>query len=267
MRFFDKLEAATRRAGSLVCVGLDPPRARLPRQFRDAQNGQALFNRAVIEATKDYACCYKLNLAFYEAEGPAGFEAMAETLEAIPPEIPTIADAKRGDIGSTAEQYARAIFETFQFDGSTVNVYLGGDSLEPFLAYKDKGLYILCLTSNPGAADFQMPGDLYLRVAEKAAQWNTEGGCGLVVGATHPPQMAAVRKAAPDLPFLVPGVGAQGGSPAEVAQAAAMQGRPGFIVNASRSILFASSGEDFAQAAGAEAARLRDEINAALPSA
>jgi len=264
MNYFEKLAMASERSQSLLCVGLDPDPARLPRAFQGRPDGQLLFNRALIEATQDLVCAYKLNFAFYEATGWNGLTALSETLRAISPEIPVIADAKRNDIDSTAEQYARAVFQWLGFDAVTVNPYLGGDSLAPFLAYGHKGVYVLCMTSNPGAADFQVPNGLYLRVAEKARQWNACGNCGLVVGATRPEQMAAVRRAAPDLPFLVPGVGAQGGSAADAAAAARMEDRPGFIINASRSILYASPGGDFAEAARREAVRLRDEIRSAL---
>jgi len=246
-------------------VGLDSDPAKLPGQFRNKQNGQLLFNRAIVEATAPFVCCYKVNMAFYEAHRHAGLTAVIETLLAIPPEIPVICDAKRADIGNSSEQYASAIFQTLKFDATTVPPYMGHDSLAPFFDHADKGTYILCLTSNKGAADFQMVGDLYLRVAEKAQSWNANGNIGLVVGATHPAQAAAVRKAAPDLPFLIPGVGAQGGSVSEAATAAAMANQPGFIINASRSVLFASTGEDFAEAAAREADRTRREINDALP--
>jgi len=264
MQFFEKLRNASQRNDSLLCVGLDSDPSRLPGPLKGRPAGQLLFNRALVEATQDLVCAYKLNFAFYEAAGPDGLTALSETRRAIPAEIPVIADAKRGDIGSTAEQYARAIFVSLGFDAVTVSPYLGGDSLEPFLSHGDRGVYILCLTSNAGAADFQIPHDLYLRVAAKARQWNSRGNCGLVVGATHPDQMAAVRRAAPDLPFLVPGVGAQGGTAAEAIAAGRMENEPGLIINASRSIIHASMGEDFAEAARREAVRLRDEIRSAL---
>jgi orotidine-5'-phosphate decarboxylase len=266
MKYFDKLRAASLRNASLLCVGLDPDPERLPPCLQGRKNGQLLFNRAIVEATKDSVCAYKLNFAFYEASRLAGLAAIIETLGAIPPEIPVIADAKRGDIGNTAAMYARAVYETLKFDCVTVNPYMGGDTLEPFMAYEEKGLYILCLTSNPGAADFQLPQDLYLRVAERCQEWNTRGNCGLVVGATHPGQMRAIRAAAPGLPFLVPGVGAQGGSVKDVAQGCLMKGpyAPGFLINASRSIIYASGGNDFAEAAAREAEKLRQEIQQAV---
>ena len=264
MKYFEKLAAASRKNDSLLCVGLDTDPTKLPAEFRDRPNGQLMFNRAIVEATAPYVCCYKVNLAFYEAYRHSGLTAIIETLMAIPPDIPVIADGKRADIGNTSEQYAKAMFETLKFDAVTVPPYMGYDSLSPFFAFEEKGTYILCLTSNAGAADFQMIGDLYLRVAEKAQSWNTAGNIGLVVGATHPSQAAAVRQAAPDLPFLIPGVGAQGGSIKDAAQAAAMQNAPGFVMNASRSVIFASKGEDFAQAAAKEADRTRREINERL---
>jgi len=262
--YFHKLDQIARQNQSLLCVGLDTDPAKLPAYFRDKPNGQLLFNRAIVEATAPYVCCYKINMAFYEAHRHAGLTAVIETLMAIPPEIPVICDSKRADIGNTSDQYAQAIFETLKFDATTVPPYMGYDSLAPFFRHEDKGTYILCLTSNAGAADFQMVNDLYLRVAEKAQQWNVAGNIGLVVGATHPSQAVAVREAAPDLPFLIPGVGAQGGSVAEAAAAAAMKSGRGLVMNASRSVLYASNGEDYAQAAAAEANRMRQEINAAL---
>ncbi|OPZ16635.1 MAG: orotidine 5'-phosphate decarboxylase [candidate division BRC1 bacterium ADurb.BinA364] len=268
MLFFDKLEASQMRAGGLVCVGLDPDPSRLPETVRRAGNPQLAFNLALVESLSAAACCFKLQSAYYEAQGLDGLKALQETIRAIPKEIPVILDAKRNDIGSSAEQYAKAAFETWGADALTVNPYMGADSLAPFLAYEEKGVYILCLTSNPGAADFQIPGDLALRVAESATRWNGARNIGLVVGATQAERMAGVRAAAPDLPFLVPGVGAQGGSAADVARTGRMAPgaawAPGFVVNASRSIMHASSGADFAEAALRETIRLRDEINAAL---
>lgn len=264
MPYFEKLAAASHKNGSYLCVGLDTDPEKLPSQFRNKQNGQLLFNRAIVEATAPYVCCYKINMAFYEAHRHSGLTAVIETLMAIPPEIPVICDSKRADIGNSSDQYAKAIFETLKFDATTVPPYMGQDSLAPFFKYSDKGTYVLCLTSNAGAADFQMENDLYLRVAEKAQSWNENSNIGLVVGATHPEQARSVRKAAPDLPFLIPGVGAQGGSIAEAASAAAISGRMGFVINASRSVLYASVGADFAQAAAREADRTRKEINQAI---
>jgi orotidine-5'-phosphate decarboxylase len=264
MSFFNGLGERIATANSLLCIGLDPDGTRLPAGINVLQ-----FNKAVIAATHPFACAYKLNFAFYEAMGPEGWGTIRETLWHIPKGIPVIADAKRADIGNTSRAYARAIFDELGFDAVTVNPYLGGDALEPFLDYTDKGVYILCRTSNPGAADLQNqavytergPLKLYQIVADKAEQWNTRGNAGLVVGATAADDLRAVRNRHPELPFLVPGVGAQGGD----LEHAVLYGRnlnpAGLIINASRQVIFASSGPDFAEAAGKAAEELRDEIN------
>lgn len=260
LTFIEKLQAAARRNNSLLCVGLDPRLERLPDRFHSADNPFLAFNRAVIEATADLVCAYKPNFAFYEAQGLAGLEALRETIRAVPPEIPVILDAKRGDIGSTAEAYARAAFELWGADAVTVNPYLGGDSLEPFLAYPDRGVFVLCHTSNPGAADFQTLATegrpLYEVVAEQAARWNRAGNVGLVVGATYPAALRRVRAVAPDLPILLPGVGAQGGDLPAALQAGLTADGDGLVVNASRGVIFAEGPR-------AAARSLRDEINAA----
>ncbi|HET6493877.1 MAG TPA: orotidine-5'-phosphate decarboxylase [Thermoleophilia bacterium] len=262
MRFFDKLERAARKNGSLLCVGLDPDPALMP------IDDVAAFNRAIIEATSDFVCAYKPNLAFYEALGEKGMAALRETLAGIPDDIPVIADAKRGDIGNTAKAYARALFDELGFDAVTVNPYLGGDAVEPFLEREEKGAFILCRTSNPGARDFQdLPvsdgGEsrpLFEAVAEAAARWNTRGNAGLVVGATYPEELRRVRQICPEMTFLVPGVGAQGGDVAAVMTNGLDARGAGLVINVSRQVLYASKGRDFAQAAGEAARRLRDEI-------
>lgn len=266
--FFQRLARAQARNRSLLCVGLDPDPARLPSPFRKGSGADiARFNRAIVEATADIACAYKPNWAFYEAMGIEGMRALEKTLEAIPRGIPCIADAKRGDIGNTARMYARSLFDTWGADAATVSPYMGLDTLEAFLEYADRAVYVLCLTSNPGAADFETPKRLYLEVARRLAEADTKGNVGLVVGATQNRRIAAVRKAAPDLPFLLPGVGSQGGS-ARGAVRGAWGERPGSVlVNASRSILYASDGGDFAQAARRAAMAARDELNRAAPQA
>ena len=263
MRFSDKLKLAALKNGSLLCVGLDPDPALMP------IDDVAAFNRAIIEATKDLVCAYKPNLAFYEALGERGFAALRETLAAIPPEIPVIADAKRNDIGNTAKAYARALFDELGFDAATVNPYLGGDAVAPFLEREEKTAIILCRTSNPGARDLQdllvsapdaPPRPLFEVVAEMAARWNSRGNVGLVVGATYPEELRRVRRICPDMTFLVPGVGAQGGDVAAVmANGLDAQGG-GLIINVSRHVLYASKGADFARAAAEAARKLRDEI-------
>jgi orotidine-5'-phosphate decarboxylase len=260
--FFDKLEQAARRNGSLLCVGLDPDPALMP------VDDVASFNRAVIEATSEFVCAYKPNLAFYEALGERGYAALRDTLAAIPDEIPVVGDAKRGDIGNTAKAYARALFDEIGFDAATVNPYLGGDAVEPFLEREEKAAFILCRTSNPGARDFQdlavSNGDasrpLFEVVAEAAARWNRRGNVGLVVGATYPEELRRVRQLCPEMTFLVPGVGAQGGDVAAVMANGLDARGGGLVINVSRQVLYASKGRDFAQAAGEAARKLRDEI-------
>jgi orotidine-5'-phosphate decarboxylase len=269
MMFRDKLAAAQDRNRSLLCVGLDPDPALMPIQE------VAAFNMAIIEATSDLVCAYKPNMAFYEALSLTGLRALEVTLAHIPPHIPVILDAKRGDVGNTAAAYARALFERFGCDAVTVNPYGGHDSIEPFLTYRDKGVFLWCRSSNPGAADFQdlptqFEGEMvpfYQAVASQAVRWNTQGNVGLIVGATYPAELAAVRAIAPDLPILLPGIWAQQGE----LQAAVAAGRDarggGLIVSASRSILYAyKEGEpskDYAQAARDAAAALRDAIEEA----
>lgn len=263
MNYFDRLAGRSRAVGSLVCVGLDPDAS------RHCVEDVAAYNRAVIEATAPYAACFKPNIAFYEQWGIPGLRALEETLKAIPSGIPVIGDVKRGDIGSTAAAYARAMFREWGFDAITVNAYLGRDSVEPFLEYGDRGLYLLCRTSNPGAADLQYlkleSGRLlYEQVAETVTGWSPN--IGLVVGATAPAELRRVREIAPSASLLVPGVGAQGGSPAEVIAAAG--GDPGsIVVNASRSIYYAGEGLDFAQAAARAAKQLRDDLAASAAPA
>jgi orotidine-5'-phosphate decarboxylase len=261
--FFDKLEQAARRNGSLLCVGLDPDPALMP------VDDVAAFNRAIVEATSEFVCAYKPNLAFYEALAERGLAALRETLAAIPPEIPVIADGKRNDIGNTAKAYARALFDELRFDAATVNPYLGGDAVEPFLEREDKAAFVLCRTSNAGARDLQdllvsQPGSepqpLFEVVAGMARRWNGRGNVGLVVGATYPEQLRRVRQICPEMTFLVPGVGAQGGDVAAVLANGLDGDGGGLIINVSRQVLYASRGDNFAQAAAAAARGLRDEI-------
>jgi len=262
--FFTKLRQASQSNRSLLCVGLDPHPSLLP------EKDVTVFNRAIIEATADLACCYKPNLAFYEAMGPQGLEVLLRTVEAVPHHLPVIADGKRGDIGSTAEAYAQALFDVYAFDAATANPYLGTDSLAPFLQRADKGVFVLCRTSNPGGADLQaltVTGEgrqrpLYEAVAELARdRWNEHGNVGLVVGATFPEELGRIRQICPRLPFLLPGVGAQGGDVAAAVRNALDEDGAGFIINSSRQILYASSDRDYAQAARRAAEALRDEIN------
>jgi len=260
MGFVDKLLAAGRRNKSLLCVGLDPDPGLMP--------GVSLleFNKTIVDVTADLVCAYKPNLAFYEALGIGGLELLQRTVEHIPDYIPIIGDGKRGDIGNTAKAYAKALFVTFGFDAATVSPYLGFDSIEPFIDYNDKGVFILCRTSNPGAVDFQslvnsqgMP--LYEAVARKAREWNVRGNIGLVVGATYTKELKEIRQLCPEMPLLIPGIGAQGGDLASTVKYGVDSRGENAIIAVSRQILYASRGEDFAQAARHGAQELRDSIN------
>ena len=262
--FVDKLRRASETNQSLLCVGLDPDPRLMP--IDDIFE----FNRAIIDATHDLVCCYKPNLAFYEAFGPPGLEVLCRTLEHIPDDIPVIGDAKRGDIGNTAKAYAASLFEYYGFDAVTANPYLGGDSLAPFLAYADRGVFVLCRNSNPGAADFQLLSvsrdngeqrPLFMEVAARCNDWNISSNVGLVVGATYPDELRQVRQQCPDLPILLPGIGAQGGDlRASVTNGLDSQGA-GLIIASSRQVLYASKDADFAQRARDAALDLRDRIN------
>ena len=268
--FSEKLAAATASNDSLVCVGLDPVPSRLPESLRGEPDPVLAFNRRIIDSTCDLVCAYKPNFAFYGALGRAGWDALEATIEHVPDGIPVVADAKAGDIGSTAQRYAVMLFEELGADAATANPYMGRDAMEPFLAYRDKGTFLLCLTSNPGAADImkqQLPGGrmVYEEVAARATQWNESGNCGLVVGATQAGAMQSIRALAPDLPILMPGVGAQGGDLETAVRSAARPDGTGLLVNASRSILYASAGGDFAEAARSAASALREEINQYRP--
>jgi orotidine-5'-phosphate decarboxylase len=265
-RFFERLACAQERNQSLLCVGLDPDPLRLPEPFR-RRNGSdvARFNRAVIEATSDIVCAYKPNWAFYEAMGIEGMRALERTLDAVPDGIPVIADAKRGDIGNTAKAYARAVFEVWGVDAVTVSAFMGCETLEPFLEYQDRAVYALCLTSNPGAEDFILPQRLHLKIARQLAAKDRNRNIGLVVGATQRRRIASVRRAAPDLPFLIPGVGSQGGS-AQTAVRGSWSPRKGSVlVNVSRSVLYASDGSDFAEAARRRAESYRKSLQDSIP--
>jgi orotidine-5'-phosphate decarboxylase len=258
-----------RRHDSLLCVGLDPEIDKLPGDLAGLPPAEAVlaFNREIVAATADVAACYKPNIAFYEALGPDGLRALQETLALIPDEIPTICDAKRGDIANTMRLYARAVFDVYGFDSVTASPYLGQDALEPFLSRKDRGVFVLCRTSNPGAAqivDLPVEGrPLYLAVAERIRTWNENRNVGLVVGATYPDELARVRAACPELPILLPGVGAQQGNLEAAVAAGIDRERMGLVVVAARQVLYASSGPDFPRAARQAAAALRDRINQA----
>ncbi|MGA0555634.1 orotidine-5'-phosphate decarboxylase [Larkinella sp. VNQ87] len=252
---------------SYLCVGLDTDRRRIPAHLQHEPDPVAAFNRQIIEATADYAVAYKPNIAFYEAQGPRGWESLQRTLEYIPKNCFTIADAKRGDIGNTSGLYARTFFDPassgLDFDAVTVAPYMGKDSVEPFLEFPNKWVILLVLTSNTGSADFQQlsVGDekLYKRVLKTSQTWAGADRMMYVVGATQADQLAHIRTIIPDHFLLVPGVGAQGGSLAEVSRYG-LNDQCGLLVNASRSILYASGGTDFAQKAAEEARTLQREM-------
>lgn len=253
-----------------LCVGLDTDFRKIPAELQKlpVTEGIFQFNRGIIEATADHCCAFKPNSAFYEGYGLAGLEGLIKTNGFIRENYPghlLILDAKRADIGNTNLGYAQAAFDVFQAHAITVHPYLGREALLPFLEDRDHGVFVLCHTSNPGAAEFQelkIEGtDLYKIVAAKVSQdWNRNQNCGLVMGATYPEQLAEVRKLADDLPFLIPGIGAQGGDLEQTVINGLNHKGNGIIINASRSIIYASSGQDFAQAAEREAAILNEAI-------
>jgi orotidine-5'-phosphate decarboxylase len=266
MRFNKLLAERAAEKHSLVCVGLDVDPEKIPAPLKDKPDSVYRFLKAIIEATSSLVLAYKPNLAFYESLGVEGWDTLRRVLRLIPEGILKIGDGKRGDIGSTAEKYASALFD-LGFDAVTVNPYLGWDTVAPFVKDEAKGCFLLCLTSNPSSKDFQyLRADgkrLYEHVAERAVAWNANGNIGLVVGATHPSELRGIRKAAPDLPFLIPGIGAQGGD----LEASVIEGTDASgglaVINSSRAILYASAGPDFMDAAAAETLKLKDAINAA----
>lgn len=257
-----------------LCVGLDSDYERIPDAARvgDVRETIVNFNRAIIDATKDLVCAYKPNSAFYEKYGDEGWKALRETIRYVldaAPDVPVILDAKRGDIGNTNEGYAISAFDHLHADAITVQPYQGKEALRPFLDRAEKGIFVLCRTSNGGSDEFQnLPvhgKPFYQVVAEHVANdWNSNGNCGLVVGATYPDELRAVRAMAPKLPILIPGVGAQGGDTGAAVVAGKDAHGAGIIVSVSRSLVFASSGDDFAQAARAHAQALHAAIRNAL---
>ena len=269
--FIDKLSAAWAANDSLLCVGLDPDMEKLPEQLQWEPNAIYTFCKGIIDATADLACAFKPQIAYFAAlRAEEQLEAICTYLHENYPHIPIVLDAKRGDIGNTAEQYAREAFERYRADAVTVNPYMGYDSVAPYLEWKERSAIILCRTSNPGGSDLQFLNidgqPLYQHVARLVAdKWNTNGQCGLVVGATFPHELEQVRKIVGDMPLLVPGIGAQGGDiPATVAAGRTAAGT-GMMINSSRAILYAKplAGEDYAQAARRVAQETRDAINRA----
>jgi orotidine-5'-phosphate decarboxylase len=266
--FIDNLAGSWERSNSLVCVGLDPEIERFPRHIAAQPSPIFQFNKAIIDATADLVCAYKPQFAHYAAyEAEDQLERTIEYIHRSYPGIPVILDSKRGDVGNTAERYAIEAFERYGADAVTVNPYLGGDSLEPFLKREDKGVIILCRTSNPGARDLQdleVSGrKLYQVVADLAArEWNSRGNCLLVVGATRPRELAEVREIVGKMPFLVPGVGVQGGDVALAVKSGQTDDGTGLIISSSRGILYAGSDGDFSTAARAATQALREQVNA-----
>lgn len=267
MSFSTTLSAAWERSDSLVCVGLDPDIAKIPEQLRHHTNPFLEFNKAIVDATADLVCAYKPQIAYYAARGAEReLELTIDYIHRSHPGIPVILDAKRGDIGSTAEQYAREAFDRYAADAVTVNPYMGPDTLQPFLDRQDKGVIVLCRTSNPGAVAFQdlvCNGEkIYQIVARKAArEWNTHGNVLLVVGATFPDELQQIRSIVGEMPLLIPGIGAQGGD----VRAAVINGRnsrnTGMLINSSRGIIYAAQGRHFAEAARAATLALKESIN------
>lgn len=290
--FNERLRRRWQEARTLLCIGLDGEYERLPeslrgtplhgddhssaeeraaREGRRVEEALVTFHQAIIDATADLVCAFKPNIAFYEQYGPSGLRALVTLIAYMQrqyPEIPVLLDAKRGDMGNTSKAYARAVFDVYHADAVTVQPYQGYDAIEPFLSRADRGVFVLCRTSNPGAGEFQDIASggqpLYMTIAEHVAQqWNANGNCGLVVGATFPEELRAVRGVVGDMPILVPGVGAQGGDLEAAVLAGMDSARQGLLISASRSVLYASSGPDYASAARREAARLRIGIERA----
>ena len=279
MTFIQSLNAAWQKNDSLLCVGLDPDPAKFPAHLKGRNDAIFEFCAAIVDATADLACSFKPQIAYFAARRAEDqLEALIAHIHEKHPGIPVILDAKRGDIGSTAEQYAIEAFERYRADAVTVNPYMGRDSVEPWLAYQDKGVILLCRTSNPGGSDFQflkvssretaqparsnVESALYELVAKKVAkEWNTTGQCALVVGATFPGEIARVREIVGDLPLLVPGIGAQGGDIEATVNAGKTAVGTGLMINSSRAILYAGKDENFAAAARRVAQETRDAIN------
>ena len=271
MSFITQLQNRWQHANTLLCVGLDPEPARFPRHLADDPDAVFAFCRAIVDATAAYVCAFKPQIAHFAALGAeAALEQLIAHIHAEHPGIPVILDSKRGDSGSTAQHYASEAVVRFGADAVTVNPYLGRDSVQPFLDHADKGVIVLCRTSNPGSGEFQdLPVDglpLYRHVARRVAkEWNEHGNCALVIGATWPEELAQVRADVGDLPFLVPGIGAQGGAVQAVMQAGACADGGGRVISSSRAILYAGAGEDFSEAAAIAARQQRDAINAFRP--
>lgn len=269
MTFLQKLHAAWTKNNSLLCVGLDPDVAKFPAELAQQPDAIFAFSKAIIDATADMACAFKPQIAYFAAlRAEDQLEAICHYIKTHYPQIPIVLDAKRGDIGATAEQYAREAYERYDADAVTVNPYMGFDSVAPYMEWKDRGVIVLCRTSNAGGSDLQFLNvdgkPLYQHVAQMVAEkWNTNGQAALVVGATFPTEIAQVRKIVGDMPLLIPGVGAQGGDVQATVTAGRTTNGTGMMINSSRAILYAKpqAGENFAQAARRVALETRDAIN------
>ena len=254
MHFIDRLARIQQKKKTLLCVGIDPEIEKLPTMNASGEEALFLFSKNIIEACAPYAAAIKINFAFFERHGENGWRMLRDLRAAIPEDCIALADAKRGDIGNSAKHYAHAVLEDLNYDAITVSPYMGADSVAPFIQNPSKGAFMLCLTSNPGADDFQFQMSdgrpLYAHVAERVSDWNSNQNCGLVTGATRPEYLAEIRGLAPKLPLLIPGVGAQGGDLNEVLKAV---GDANVLISASRSIIYASQNNNYASAAGEQA--------------
>ena len=272
MAFLDKLTHAQQKNRSFLCVGLDIVVANTPLPLQGHDEPMLPFARAIIEATQDLVCAYKPNLGFYLAEGAAGIVALERIVRAIPDDIPIILDGKFGDIGNTAQAYARGAFEQFKADAVTLSPYIGSDSVKPFLADRERAAFVLARTSNPNAGEFQnLASDgrpLYEQVARLAERWHAEGpgACGLVVGATAPQELQRIRSIVPDLPFLIPGVGAQGGDLEAAVKYGETRSGMGPVINVSRSVLYASHTANFAEDARKAALAIVEQMRQSMKS-
>lgn len=268
MTFRQKLEKIIKKNNSLLCVGLDTDINKIPQHLLNKMNPVFEFNKEIIDKTNNLICCYKANIAYYSSQGTKGLRSLTNTIEYIHEkyDIPFILDAKRADVGSTSEQYAKEVFDIFNTDAVTVNPYLGLDAIEPFLKRKDKGVIILCRTSNPGASDFQdlitdgKP--LYMRIAKKITEWDKQyKNCLMVVGATWPDEMGKIREIAKNMFFLVPGIGTQGGDLESTLKEGLTKERSGLIIHSARAIIYASRDKDFAKKAREKTIEMRNAIN------
>jgi orotidine-5'-phosphate decarboxylase len=267
MNFREKLSNIVQENDSLVCVGLDIDKEKMPKfLFESSKHPYLEFNKSIIESTKGLVCAYKLNMAFYEVLGKEGNDLLQKTIGYIPKDVVIVLDGKRNDIGNTAKKYAQSLFETYKADAVTVNPYLGKDSVMPFLEYKDKCSFVLCRTSNPSATDFQdlkvSSTPLYQVVAQKIKEWNIYGNCGAVVGATYPDELKMIREIlGEDLPLLIPGIGKQGGDVEKTVKYGTNKEGKMALINSSREIIFAGDNEDFAEKSREKTLSLGKEIN------